>query len=63
MNIIAEQMISNPKRVKELYDKLPSTKRAAIEKRDGRKQAEMQASVVALSARDRRASAHRPSGR
>lgn len=37
VNIIAEQMISNPKHVKELYDKLPSTKRAAIEKRDGRK--------------------------
>ena len=34
MNIIAEQMISNPKHIKELYDKLPESKRTAIEKRD-----------------------------
>jgi hypothetical protein len=36
VNIIAEQMISNPKHVRELYEKLPETKRAAIDKRDGR---------------------------
>ena len=29
VNIIAEQMISNPKHVKELYDKLPESKRKA----------------------------------
>ena len=34
VNIIAEQMISNPKHVDEIYIKLPSTKREAIEKRD-----------------------------
>lgn len=34
VNIIAEQMISNPKHVKELYEKLPEGTRKAIEKRD-----------------------------
>lgn len=34
VNIIAEQMISNPKHVEELYAKLPEEKRKAIEKRD-----------------------------
>ena len=34
VNIIAEQMISNPKHVDELYAKLPEGKRQAIEKRD-----------------------------
>ena len=32
MNIIAEQMISNPKHVKEIYEKIPEEKRKAIEK-------------------------------
>ena len=36
VNIIAEQMISNPKHVQELYAKLPEPKRGAIDKRDGR---------------------------
>jgi hypothetical protein len=36
VNIIAEQMISNPKHVRELYAKLPEAKRKAIEKRDGK---------------------------
>jgi hypothetical protein len=36
INIIAEQMISNPKHIKELYDKLPDVKRSAIERRDGK---------------------------
>ena len=34
VNIIAEQMISNPKHVDELYAKLPDARREAIEKRD-----------------------------
>jgi len=34
VNIIAEQMISNPKHVQDLYEKLPESKRKAIEKRD-----------------------------
>ncbi|MEO8338409.1 MAG: DUF4145 domain-containing protein [Nitrospirota bacterium] len=34
VNIIAEQIISNPKHIQELYDKLPENKRKAIEKRD-----------------------------
>jgi hypothetical protein len=34
VNIISEQMISNPKHVDELYGKLPESKRKAIEKRD-----------------------------
>lgn len=36
VNIISEQMISNPKHVDELYGKLPESKREAIEKRDGK---------------------------
>ena len=35
VNIIAEQMISNPKHVQELYDKLPERKPKAIERRYG----------------------------
>lgn len=35
VNIITETMISNPKHVKELYAKLPESKRKAIDKRDG----------------------------
>jgi hypothetical protein len=31
VNIIVEQMISNPKHVEELYDKLPEAKRRAID--------------------------------
>jgi len=34
INIIAEQMITQPKHVHELYEKLPDAKRSAIEKRD-----------------------------
>jgi DNA-directed RNA polymerase subunit N (RpoN/RPB10) len=34
VNIIAEQMISNPKHVKEIYEKIPEEKRKAIERRD-----------------------------
>lgn len=37
INSIAEQMISHPKAVKAMYDKLPEDKRKAIEKRDGKK--------------------------
>lgn len=36
VNIIAEQMISNPKHVAEIYGMLPEGKRNAIAKRDGR---------------------------
>jgi Domain of unknown function (DUF4145) len=36
VNIIAEQMISNPKHVKEIYEKIPEEKRKAIDKRDGK---------------------------
>jgi len=36
VNIIAEQMISNPKHVQDLYEKLPDSTRKAIEKRDGK---------------------------
>lgn len=36
LNAIAEQMISHPKAVKLMYEKLPQSKRDAIEKRDGR---------------------------
>jgi hypothetical protein len=35
INIIAEQMITQPKRVREVYQKLPESKRQAIERRDG----------------------------
>jgi len=34
VNLIADRMISQPKRVDEMYEKLPPTKRDAIEKRD-----------------------------
>jgi hypothetical protein len=34
VNIIAEQMISNPKHVEELYGKLPEEKKKAIQRRD-----------------------------
>jgi len=34
VNAIAEQMISHPKTVQEMYEKLPEAKRNAIEKRD-----------------------------
>jgi hypothetical protein len=37
VNIIAEQMITNPKHVKELYDKLPEAKRKAIDARDAKR--------------------------
>lgn len=36
VNIIVDRMISDPKRVREIYDGLPDSKRAAIERRDGR---------------------------
>ena len=36
VNAIAEQMISHPKHVRGLYDKLPQSKRDAIDKRDGK---------------------------
>lgn len=38
VNIIAQQMISHPKSVKEMYAKLPDAKRKAIDARDGRSQ-------------------------
>ncbi len=34
VNFIVEKMISEPKKIKELHDKLPETKKEAIEKRD-----------------------------
>jgi len=34
VNLIIEEKISEPKRLKEMYDKLPATKRDAIAKRD-----------------------------
>lgn len=34
INLIADQMITNPKHVNELYDKLPAKKREAIQKRN-----------------------------
>lgn len=37
VNLIVDAMISQPKRVEELYQNLPSAKRAAIEKRDAPK--------------------------
>lgn len=36
VNIIVDRMISDPKRVREIYDGLPDNKRAAIDRRDGR---------------------------
>ncbi len=35
VNIVAEKMITEPKEIEKIYAMLPSTKRAAIEKRDG----------------------------
>lgn len=37
INTIADQMISNPKRVDAIYNELPQAKREAIAKRDGKK--------------------------
>jgi len=37
LNLVAEKMISEPKHVDEVYNSLPEEKRAAIEKRDGKK--------------------------
>lgn len=37
VNAITDQMISHPKRVDEMYSKLPQSKRDAIEKRDAKK--------------------------
>jgi hypothetical protein len=36
INSIADQMISHPKKIEELYGKLPQSKREAIEKRDNK---------------------------
>ncbi len=36
VNIISEQMISNPKHIDEIYNRLPEAKREAIERRDGK---------------------------
>jgi hypothetical protein len=36
INSIADQMISHPKQVETMYEKLPEGKRAAIDKRDGK---------------------------
>jgi hypothetical protein len=36
VNSIADQMISHPKAVKEMYGKLPEAKRKAIEQRNGK---------------------------
>lgn len=36
VNIISEQMISNPKHVEEIYGQLPEGKRKAIEKWDSK---------------------------
>jgi hypothetical protein len=36
VNIIADQMITQPKHVENLYNKLPESKRKAIDKRDGK---------------------------
>lgn len=37
VNIVSEQMISNPKHVAEVYEQIPDGKRAAIERRDAPK--------------------------
>jgi len=42
INSIADQMISHPKKVKDLYKKLPEDKRKAIEKRDNTAEPEAQ---------------------
>ena len=39
VNFIAEQMISNPKQILEIYEELPESKRAAIALRDGKPKA------------------------
>ncbi len=36
LNAIADQMISHPKTVETMYEKLPETKREAIERRDAK---------------------------
>lgn len=36
VNIVADQMVTHPKQVKEVYDKLPERALKAIEKRDGK---------------------------
>ena len=36
VNLIVDQMISHPKNIQDMYDKLPEDKRAAIERRNGR---------------------------
>lgn len=36
INVIAESLISQPKRIQDLYNKLPEKARAAIKKRDGK---------------------------
>ena len=36
VNVIAEQMITQPKMIEELYDKLPESKKKAIEERDSK---------------------------
>lgn len=45
VNIIAEQMISHPKHVDEMYGSLPDTKREAIAKRDGKSGSESNGSA------------------
>lgn len=40
VNAITEQMITHPKKVQEMYSKLPESKRLGIEKRDGKKTAD-----------------------
>jgi hypothetical protein len=35
VNLITEQMVSHPKHVNQMYEKLPESKKAEIEKRDG----------------------------
>ena len=37
VNSIAEQMISNPQKIRSIYDKLPEEKRIGIENRDKNK--------------------------
>ena len=36
MNLIVEKMVSEPKHVQSIYDKLPQSKREAIERRDSK---------------------------
>ena len=35
LNIIIDEMISEPKKIEEMYNKLPASKKDAIAKRDG----------------------------